>query len=83
MIIVFSELAIIIIFPEDAYSLKDFSKKHDNKPYFADVFDKESIRTTFVDIADNPGELEKRRFTKKEMELHSRENQYKKILEII
>ncbi len=27
-----SELAIIVIFPEDAYSLKDFAKKHCYKP---------------------------------------------------
>ena len=36
-----------------------------------------------MNIADNPEELQKRRCTKKEMELHSRDNQYKKILEIL
>lgn len=78
-----SELAIIVIFPENADSLKDFAQKHDYKPYFADVFDRESIKKVFKDIADNPAELQKRRFTKKEMEPHSRDKQYKKILKIL
>ena len=78
-----SGLALILVFPENADSLKDFSRKHDNKPYFADVFDKESIKKVFKDIVDNPDELSKRRFTKKEMEPHSRDNQYKKILKIL
>jgi hypothetical protein len=78
-----SELALILIFPENPYSLKVFAQQNVNKPYFADVFDPESIRKVLMDIADNPEEMNKRRFTKEEMEPHRRENQYKKILEIL
>ena len=78
-----SKLSIIVIFPQNADSLQDFSQKHNNKPYFADVFDKESIIRVLKEIVDNPNALEKRKFTYEEMIPHSRDNQYKKILDLI
>ena len=78
-----SELALFLIFPDNADSLKDFAKKHNDKPFFANVDDSESIKKVLYDLAENPEELKKRKFTKIEMESHSRENQYKKILKIL
>lgn len=78
-----SELALLLVFPDNAYSLKDFIQKHDNKPYFANVFDRELIRSVLMDIVDNPDRLKERRFTAEEMAPHLRENQYKVIKNII
>ncbi len=78
-----SGLALLLIFPDNAYSLKDFAGKHNNKPYFADIFDNASITKILKKIAENPGEMNNRRFTESEMEPHSREKQYSKMLEIL
>jgi len=75
-----SELALLLVFPDNAYSLQDFSKIHEEKPYFANVFDPESIKKVLEKIADDPDQLQKRKFSKVEMEIHSREYQFKKIL---
>lgn len=77
-----SGIALLLVFPKNADSLKDFAEKHTNKPYFADVFNKESIRNILNEIVEYPDKLIGNKFTADEMEPHSRENQYKKILEI-
>ena len=78
-----SGLALLLLYPKNPLSLIDFAEKHNKKPFFADVEDIESITNIFRYIADNPDIVSRRKFTKEEMISHSRENQYKKILETI
>ena len=76
-------LALFVLYAEYPYSIKKFSERHKNKPYFADVFDDGSVKSVLREIAGDPRRLEERKFTAAEAEPYRRDNQYMKFVQLI
>ncbi len=76
-------LALLLIYPDNPYSLQEFSKKHDDKCYFANVFDQESVKEVLSQIIMEKDNLDERIFSKEEVKPYSRREQYKKFLPLI
>jgi FkbM family methyltransferase len=76
-------MGLLLIFPDNATSLFDFAAKHDNKPYFADIFDEASILETLNEIVESKNNLGERKFNKSEVQQYNRYVQYKKFLNLI
>jgi len=56
-------LALLLIYPDNPYSLKEFSSKHGDKAYFGNVFDPESVKDVLSQIIMEGDSLSKRKFT--------------------
>jgi FkbM family methyltransferase len=76
-------LALLLIYPNNPYSLEEFSKKHGDKCYFANVFEKESVVDILSQLIMNKDNLDERTFSKEEVKPYSRREQYKKLLPLI
>jgi hypothetical protein len=76
-------LALLLMYPDNAYSLQEFARQNKNKPYFADVFDDGSVKSVLREIAGDPRRLEERKFTAAEAEPYRRDNQYMKFIQLI
>lgn len=78
-----SELALLLIYPDNPFSLQEFSKRHNDKCFFANVFDPESVKEVLSKIILEKNNLDSRKFTAEEVKPFSRNEQYKKILSLI
>lgn len=76
-----SGLALLLLYPENAHSIKEFCRNHGEKPYFANVFDGLEIEKRLTEIISDPMTLDKRKFSQDEIENYSRDNQYRKIVD--
>ena len=76
-------LALLLMYPDNAYSLQEFARQNKNKPYFADVFDDDSVKSVLREIAEDPRQFERRKFTAAEAEPYRRDNQYMKFIQLI
>jgi hypothetical protein len=61
----------------------EFAEKHQNKPYFANIFDANSVRSVLQDIAENPAQMALRRFNDEEVQPYSRNALYQTFLQLI
>ncbi len=78
-----SGLALLLIYPDNPNSLQEFSSKHNDKCYFANVFEPESVKDVLSKIIIEKDNLEDRKFSSEEVKPYSRKEQYKKILALI
>jgi len=76
-------LALLLIYPDNPYSLKEFSSKHGDKAYFGNVFDPESVKDVLSQIIMEGDLLNKRKFTREEIKPYRRKELYRKFLELI
>lgn len=78
-----SGLALLLIYPDNPFSLQEFSSKHGDKCFFANVFEPESVKDVLSKIILEKHNLDSRKFTHEEAKPYNRSAQYNKILALI
>lgn len=79
-----SEIPIWLLIPDNAYSLLEFADRH-KKPFVSNIFDQKSIEKTLkhiIKLWENET-LSNYSLDNSEINIYSRESQYKKILSIL